>query len=257
MSQLPPIADVKQSLTAEAWAAAALEAIAAGGVEAVAVEPLARQLGVTKGSFYWHFQNRDALLRAALELWERRETDDVLARIGPEEDPYERIVKVFKQANAGYRSGRLYLAIAAAEDKPLVREFVHRVSVKRMDYLYECYRALGFEPHAARQWATFAYATFMGNLQIRRDTPEAMPSGQQFNDYLKLMIKTLIPSGMSREAMEKSAGTPAAPPRDTASFSAGAADGRQDAGLLPVSDGSAPHAPASRPEVAAKRRQEG
>ena len=257
MSQLPTIADVKQSLTAEAWAAAALEAIAAGGVEAVAVEPLARQLGVTKGSFYWHFQNRDALLRAALELWERRETDDVLARIGPEEDPYERIVKVFKQANAGYRSGRLYLAIAAAEDKPLVREFVHRVSVKRMDYLYECYRALGFEPHAARQWATFAYATFMGNLQIRRDTPEAMPSGQQFNDYLKLMIKTLIPSGMSREAMEKSAGTPAAPPRDTASFSAGAADGRQDAGLSPVSDGSAPHVPASRPEVAAKRRQEG
>lgn len=257
MSQFPAVADVKQSLTAEAWAAAALQAIAAGGLEAVAVEPLARQLGVTKGSFYWHFQNRDALLRAALELWERRETDDVLARIGPEEDPYERIVKVFKQANAGYRSGRLYLAIAAAEDKPLVSEFVHRVSVKRMDYLYECYLALGFEPHAARQWATFAYATFMGNLQIRRDTPEAMPAGQQFNDYLKLMIRTLIPSGISREAMEKSAGTPTAPPRDTASFSAGAADGRQDAGSLPVSGDSAPHAPASLPVVAATRRQEG
>jgi len=253
MSQSPAVADVKQSLTAEAWAAAALEAIAAGGLEAVAVEPLARQLGVTKGSFYWHFQNRDALLRAALELWERRETDDVLARIGPEDDPYERIVKVFKRANAGYRSGRLYLAIAAAEDKPLVSEFVHRVSVKRMDYLHECYLALGFEPGAARQWATFAYATFMGNLQIRRDTPEAMPVGQQFNDYLKLMIKTLIP----REAMEKSAEPSATRRRSAAVFSAGAAAGGEARESDPATDPAAASGPVSHPPVVAMRRREG
>ena len=253
MSSPPASNDARQSLTAEAWAAAALEAMATGGLDAVAVEPLARQLGVTKGSFYWHFQNRDALLKAALELWERRETDDVLERIGPEQDPYERIVKVFKQSNAGYRSGRLYLAIAAAEDKPLVREFVHRVSVKRMDYLCECYRALGFEGAAARQWATFAYATFMGNLQIRRDTPEAMPSGQQFSDYLKLMIKTLIP----REVMEKSAEPSAAPRRSAAAFSAGAADGHEDTASLPHSSVPADSGPAPHLHVVAMRRHEG
>ncbi len=183
----------KQSLTAEAWARAALEAIAHGGIEAIAVEPLARQLGVTKGSFYWHFANREALLRAALELWERRETEEVMARVGDEPDPYARIVKVFKEANAGYRSGRLYLAIAAAEDHPLVNEFVRRVSERRMGYLVECYEALGFKSARAQHWARFAYATFMGNLQIRRDTPDLMPAGAAFNDYLKLMIKTLIP----------------------------------------------------------------
>ena len=48
----------KKTLTAEDWARAALEAIAEDGVTAVAVEPLARSLGVTKGSFYWHFANR-------------------------------------------------------------------------------------------------------------------------------------------------------------------------------------------------------
>ncbi|SFF56782.1 transcriptional regulator, TetR family [Fontimonas thermophila] len=186
-------ADAKPSLTAEDWARAALDAMAAGGLDAVAVEPLARRLGVTKGSFYWHFPNREALLRAALELWERRETEEVLARVGDEPDPYARIVKVFKEANAGYRSGRLYLAIAAAEDHPLVREFVQRVSEKRMNYLVQCYTALGFDPVRAQHWARFAYATFMGNLQIRRDTPELMPTGAQFNEYLKLMIKTLIP----------------------------------------------------------------
>lgn len=201
---VPPIAaavDARPSLTIEDWASAALDAMAAGGLEAVAVEPLARRLGVTKGSFYWHFANREALLRAALELWERRETADVLARIGDETDPYERIVKVFREANAGYRSGRLYLAIAAAEDNPLVNEFVQRVSARRLDYLVQCYQALGFDDVRAGHWARFAYATFMGNLQIRRDSPDLMPSGPAFNDYLKLMIKTLIP----REGVDRSA----------------------------------------------------
>jgi len=62
----------RQNLTADDWAAAALEAMASSGIEAVAVEPLARSLGVTKGSFYWHFPNREALMRRALELWSVR-----------------------------------------------------------------------------------------------------------------------------------------------------------------------------------------
>ena len=61
----------------EDWAAAALAAIADGGLAAVAVEPLAARLGTTKGSFYWHFANRDALLAAALALWEETTTTDV------------------------------------------------------------------------------------------------------------------------------------------------------------------------------------
>lgn len=201
MSPAAENTEAKQSLNAEDWARAALDALASGGLEALAVEPIARQLGVTKGSFYWHFESRGALLRAALELWEKNETTDVLARIGDESDPYERIVKLFKHANAGYRSGRLYLAIAAAEDHPIVAEFVQRVSQQRMDYLYDCYRALGFPERLARHWARFAYATFMGNLQIRRDSPALMPRDTEFSEYLKLMIKTLIP----REAADRSA----------------------------------------------------
>jgi AcrR family transcriptional regulator len=193
MPSAPKAAEVRQNLTAAAWAEAALDAIATGGLDAVAVEPLARRLGVTKGSFYWHFANRDALLRAALARWEQAETDDIVARVGPEPDPYARIVKLFKSANASYRAGRLYLAIAAAEDKPIVKAFVRRVSERRMNYLYECYRALGFSEGPARHWARFAYATFMGNLQIGRDTPDLMPAGAEFSEYVKLMIKILIP----------------------------------------------------------------
>ena len=48
--------------------AAAFRALARGGVDSIAVEPIAAELGATKGSFYWHFKNRDSLV-AALDEW--------------------------------------------------------------------------------------------------------------------------------------------------------------------------------------------
>ncbi|HXD37565.1 MAG TPA: helix-turn-helix domain-containing protein, partial [Rhodanobacter sp.] len=61
----------RNRLSAEDWELAALQLIAEQGVGALAVEALARRLGVTKGSFYWHFRTREALLQAALERWEQ------------------------------------------------------------------------------------------------------------------------------------------------------------------------------------------
>jgi AcrR family transcriptional regulator len=58
-----------------------LGAIADGGLAAVSVEPLAARPGTTKGSFYWHFANRDALLDAAIRRWEKETTTDVAAEI--------------------------------------------------------------------------------------------------------------------------------------------------------------------------------
>lgn len=183
----------KSNLSREAWGEAALEALAAGGLDAVAVEPLARRLGVTKGSFYWHFPSREALLREALALWERHETVDARAGVEDIADPYERIVRLFKQGNASYRAGRLYLALAAASDDPIVGEVVRRVSSNRLDYLNRCYCDLGLSPTDARLWSTFAYATFIGNQQVHRDTPEQFPKDEEFRAYFKLMLRTLIP----------------------------------------------------------------
>ena len=63
------------------WIDEGLRALAAGGPDAVRIEALAKSLGVSKGGFYGHFQDRKALLDAMLDTWERRTTDDVLARI--------------------------------------------------------------------------------------------------------------------------------------------------------------------------------
>jgi AcrR family transcriptional regulator len=195
----------KQSLSADSWAEAALEAIAAGGLDAVAVEPLARALGVTKGSFYWHFDSRDALVHAALDLWERRETTEVISGLEDEPDPQERIFKVFRRANSSYKAGRLYLALAAATGDALIGDVVRRVSARRLSYLNDCYQALGMDARDAQLWSTFAYATFIGNQQVHRDAPESFPEGVRFSEYFKLMIRTLIP----RQKVEEKESHPA------------------------------------------------
>jgi AcrR family transcriptional regulator len=66
---------------ASAWIQAGLRALADGGPSAVRIDRLATSLGVTRGSFYGHFADRDALLQAMLDTWERAATHDVLNRV--------------------------------------------------------------------------------------------------------------------------------------------------------------------------------
>src|SRR4051812_35917526 len=66
------------------WIDEGLRALAAGGPHAVRIEPLARALGVTKGGFYWHFDDRRALLEEMLDTWERVSVDEVIERVESE-----------------------------------------------------------------------------------------------------------------------------------------------------------------------------
>ena len=139
---------------------------------------------------------RDAAASGERDTVEHRTAAAVMRSNGASE---ERIVRLFKQGNASYRAGRLYLALAAASDDPAVGEVVRRVSSNRLAYLYTCYLDLGLDPIDARLWSTFAYATFIGNQQVHRDTPDRFPSGPKFREYFKLMLRTLIPRGAPAE----------------------------------------------------------
>ena len=77
----------RRRLTPDDWAASAYRALARAGVEAIGVEPIAAELGATKGSFYWHFANRGALVDAALDEWERRIDQVIYVSATP--GPYE------------------------------------------------------------------------------------------------------------------------------------------------------------------------
>src|SRR5215207_10401271 len=78
------------------WIDHGLRALSAGGPDAVRVEPLARALGVTKGGFYWHFDDRDGLLAAMLDTWERTVVDEVVDRVeGDGVDARARLRRLF------------------------------------------------------------------------------------------------------------------------------------------------------------------
>jgi AcrR family transcriptional regulator len=116
---------------------AALRALAAGGPGTVRIELLARALGVTRGGFYWHFDDRAALLEEILDTWERKSVDEVIQRI--ESDGGDARAKL-----------RRLSALAASSDEPLridlavrdwarrehtVAERLRRVDNRRMDYM--------------------------------------------------------------------------------------------------------------------------
>src|SRR5690606_39592008 len=117
----------KIRLSADDWLNAALDEIAGHGVHALAVEPLARRLGVTKGSFYWHFENRDALLKGAIELWERQEQETLIDAVEPIADPHERLRRLFMRVSEELRTHIIYGELLKALDHDLVKPAMTRV----------------------------------------------------------------------------------------------------------------------------------
>ena len=143
-------------LSADDWAQAALDLVAEQGVAAVAVEPLARRLGVTKGSFYWHFPSRDALLQAALERWEAIEQESVFGSLEAVPDPRERLRQLFLLVAHEVKPHVIYSELLKALDHPAVQPVINRVSQRRLDYLVASFRQAGLGRTDAQHRARLA-----------------------------------------------------------------------------------------------------
>ncbi len=180
-------------LSALDWAQAALDLLAEAGVAGVAVEPLARRLGVTKGSFYWHFPSRDALLTAALERWEQTELEEVFARLEGIEDPRERMHELFRRVAVEAKGHIIYSELLKALDHPLVQPVMERVSKRRLDYLALSFRQIGMPRAEAQQRARLTYAAYVGFLQLSLQLKQPRLSHEDFDDYVAHVVNTLIP----------------------------------------------------------------
>ncbi|RFU43586.1 TetR/AcrR family transcriptional regulator [Actinomadura logoneensis] len=153
-------------LSREDWAAAALAALVEGGASAVAVEPVAARLGASKSSFYWLFENRSALLDAALELWEREQTERVASRFTGIADPVERLRSLLLLSlGTGHADAALRLTCEADE---AVRAVAGRVTRRRLEIVEEAFRELGMSAGQARHRAASAYASYLGTAALAR-----------------------------------------------------------------------------------------
>lgn len=143
------------------WIAAGIEILSTKGVEAVRVEALARRLGISKGSFYWHFKDRQDLQDAILEEWEARQSDWNTEGEGVA-NPVERWARLFELfAKRDY--ARLEMAISswARQDGNVARR-VADADQKRLAYLSRVFREIGFTAGQAAEWANAAMFLYLG-----------------------------------------------------------------------------------------------
>ncbi|GAA0718271.1 TetR/AcrR family transcriptional regulator [Dokdonella soli] len=182
----------KNRLSAADWEQAALDTLAESGLAAVAVEALARQLGVTKGSFYWHFATREALIQASLERWEHSDEMEVLAPIEAVADPRERVRELIRQVSHRRPSHAVFAALLKSVDLPLIRPFIERVSQRRIDFVTEAFHQAGFDATTAANRARLAYSAYVGFIQLAQVGQPRM-SHDEFEAYIRDFIEILIP----------------------------------------------------------------
>jgi AcrR family transcriptional regulator len=184
----------RSRLSAADWEHQALEMIAEEGVRAFAVEPLARRMGITKGSFYWHFPNREALLDQALASWEKHDARNLNVALGEIEGPRERLKSFFRRVGRERLTHQVFSALCAAADHPQVEPVLERVANRRMQHIARAFAELGMAEEDAEHRARLTYSVYLGFLQLQRQHQTPSLSSQAFEAYIEHVIATLIPA---------------------------------------------------------------
>jgi AcrR family transcriptional regulator len=163
------------------WVKMGLAVLAESGVEAVRVEPLAKRMRVTKGSFYWHFKDRNDLLGAVLAEWVEIDTHSIIEQVNQiDADPKTKLLRLFELAIAddgltpGIADGALEKAIRAwATNDAKVAAVLEQVDRQRLDYTKNLFLEIGFSEAEALARARLAYYSLVGEFTVGVPTNQA------------------------------------------------------------------------------------
>lgn len=167
--------EASERLSKEDWVRQAAETLARGGVGAVRVEVLAADLNVTKGSFYWHFKDREALLVEVLQAWRAAATVGPLTTVRQRaKDPREQIRVLLDMATASESiatpGGPFEQAIREwGLTSRAAKEALRQVDLDRLSILTDMYLATGMKKAQASAYATLLYSYAIGSNHIASD----------------------------------------------------------------------------------------
>ncbi len=188
----------KPTLSPEDWIEAATEVLVDQGIDHVRVDVLARELGVTRGSFYWHFRDREDLLRRVLHAWSERATVGLTQRLATARaaDPQAQLRDVITlpfRGRAAAKAARIELAIRAwARRDEMARRAVDEADAARLAYHAEIFSALGFKGAQAKERAFLLYGYEVAESILHRQGTLAQ------RDARRRFVEQLISQALTR-----------------------------------------------------------
>ena len=169
------------------WIRAAFARLAAEGIEAVRIELLARDLGVSKGSFYWHFQDREELLAKMFDRWEKDENEwlDETVITPKAAARWARFV----HHGADLQLARLESAMRtwSRRDERIAAR-ISAIEKKRIAHIASVLRAIGFVAPAAESWAEITLLVYLGWLDRATRDLEFQVSGRTLDEFFSDLI---------------------------------------------------------------------
>jgi AcrR family transcriptional regulator len=171
------------------WIQEGLRALGVGGPDAVRIEKLAEALGVTKGGFYWHFEDRPALLEEMLDAWERLVVDEVIDRVESEGgDARAKLRRLAALASSSRDLMKIELAVRdwARRDKAVAKR-LRRIDNRRMDYMRSLFGDFCPDEDDVEVRSFLDFSLFIGNHFIAADH-----GARSRADVLKLALTRLL-----------------------------------------------------------------
>ncbi|MBA3264411.1 MAG: TetR/AcrR family transcriptional regulator [Thermoleophilaceae bacterium] len=171
------------------WIQEGLRALGVGGPDAVRIEKLAQALGVTKGGFYWHFEDRPALLEEMLDAWERLVVDEVIDRVESEDgDARAKLRRLSALASSSRDLMKIELAVRdwARRDKAVAKR-LRRIDNRRMEYMRSLVGAFCPDQDDVEARCMVFYSLWIGSHFIAADH-----GARSRADVLKLALTRLL-----------------------------------------------------------------
>ncbi|MCB2128000.1 MAG: TetR/AcrR family transcriptional regulator [Rhodobacteraceae bacterium] len=160
--------------TRSGWIAGAYEVFLQGGVEAVKIQPLARKLRLSRTSFYWHFEDRDALLDALIALWQTKNTGNLIRQTElPAESISAAVLNIFDcWMSPDLFDPRFDYAMRGwGRSDPRVRARIVEADRDRLDAIREMFERHGFDRQEADIRASTLYLTQVGYFEVEPSEP--------------------------------------------------------------------------------------
>ena len=169
------------------WIRAAFARLSTEGIESVRIELLARDLGVSKGSFYWHFQDREELLAKMLDRWEGDEIEWLGATVVTPRAAARWAQFIEHCADPGRARVEAALRAWARRDERVASR-ISSIEKKRTKHIASVLRDIGFTPELAESWAEIALLVYLGWLDRATRDLEFQVAGRSLSESLSDLI---------------------------------------------------------------------